>query len=248
MVSRNPANLEKFRNCRAEWSAVRGVLFDVDGTLYRQAPLRTRMALELFRYTLRHPVNGLKSLYVLREFRANRESLRWTPRSNGALQRIQYEQIATRVNVSLPFVIEKVREWMYFRLLRHLRTYRRPGVVRFLERCRLNGITIGAFSDYPTSEKVEALGLYHWFTLHLCSTDASIDSFKPSPRGMRLACKMWRLDPNELLYIGDQPKIDGAAAVAAGVRFILIGHQKDRIFPAVKDFHELTDRFESLLE
>ena len=39
MVSRNPAKLEKFRNCRAKWSAVRGVLFDVDGTLIDSSPV-----------------------------------------------------------------------------------------------------------------------------------------------------------------------------------------------------------------
>jgi HAD superfamily hydrolase (TIGR01549 family) len=206
------------------------------------------MALELLGYTLRRPVNGLKSVSVIREFRKNRESLRWAPRANGELQRIQYEQIATRVSVSLPSIVETVEEWIYSRPLRHLRAYRRPGVERFLKTCRIHGLNIGAFSDYPTHEKVEALGLGQWFTLHLCSTDASIDSFKPSPRGIRLACKMWRLEPNELLYIGDQPKIDGAAAVAAGTRFILIGHRKDSIFPAVKDFYELTDRFESFLE
>ena len=98
---------------------------------------------------------------------------------------------------------------------------------------------IGAFSDYPTREKLEALGLKHWFDLHLCSTDPEINIFKPSPEGIHLACRTWRLTPEKLMYVGDQAHIDGVAAAAAGARFVLVGQSQNREHFAVRDFFEL---------
>ena len=143
------------------------------------------------------------------------------------------------MKVPAALVRKRVREWMLLRPLRFLRLYRRPGIEDFLQRCTDNGIRIGAFSDYPTREKVEALGLSPWFKLHLCSTDPEINVFKPSPEGILLACKKWELVPEELLYIGDRAEIDAVTAAAAGARFVLIGQTRNRNHSAVIDFFEL---------
>jgi FMN phosphatase YigB (HAD superfamily) len=216
-----------------------GVLLDVDGTMYRQPPLRARMLLEILKYTLRHPLQGSKMAYILREFRANRDSLRGAPTYKGFLEEIQYVQVAGKMKVPVTLIKEIVEEWIMTRPLRFLSTFRRPGIEVFLQRCRDHGMQIGAFSDYPTRRKVEALGLSPWFNLHLCSTDPDINRFKPSPEGILLACKTWKLVPEELLYVGDQVKIDGAAAEAAGSRFVLVGQSQDCRHFAVRDFFEL---------
>jgi len=143
------------------------------------------------------------------------------------------------MKVPIELVQEIVEEWIMIRPLRFLRLYRRPGIEDFLKLCRDNRIKVGALSDYPTREKVKALGLGHWFNLHLCSTDPEINKFKPSPEGILVACKTWKLVPEELLYVGDQIKIDGAAAEAAGARFVLVGHSQNCRHSAVRDFFEL---------
>ncbi len=98
------------------------MLLDVDGTLYRQPPLRARMMLELFNFILSHPVQGVKTAYLLREFRVNRESLRGTPGPHGSLEQIQYEQTATRMRVPVTLVRDTVEEWIMQRPLKHLRS------------------------------------------------------------------------------------------------------------------------------
>ena len=223
-------------------SSIRGVLLDVDGTLYRQPPLRLRMMLELFKFILNHPVQGLKTAYLLREFRTNRESLRLKVGFQGSLEEIQYSRVATRMKVPAALVRQRVREWMLLRPLRFLRLYRRPGIEDFLRKCTDNGIRIGAFSDYPTREKVEALGLSPWFKLHLCSTDPEINAFKPSAVGILLACKKWKLVPKELLYVGDRAEIDAVAAAAAGAQFVLVGQQHNYNHFIVKNFFQLAVR------
>ena len=70
-----------------------------------------------------------------------------------------------------------------------------------------------------------------------------INRFKPSPDGILLACKTWKLAPEELLYVGDQVKIDGTAAEAAGARFALMGHSQNCEPLAVRDFVELAGYF-----
>jgi len=226
---------------RPNWPQVAGVLLDVDGTLYRQPPLRARMMRELFKFILRHPVRGLKTVHLLKEFRANRESLRGRPRPQGPLEEIQYEQVATQMKVPVTSVRDTVEEWITLRPLKHLRMYRRRGIESFLEQCKDNDIRIGAFSDYPSSKKLEAMGISSWFNLNLCSTDPEINTFKPSPVGILLACRIWGLAPEELLYIGDRAEIDGVAATAAGARFILVGHRCNSTNIAVHNFLELAD-------
>src|SRR5437868_813409 len=55
------------------------LIFDVDGTLYCQGPLRRRMLLRLLAAHLRHPWNGLKTMRMLSAYRKAQETLRWAP-------------------------------------------------------------------------------------------------------------------------------------------------------------------------
>ena len=235
----NPESLARHFNEGGKWPSVHGILFDVDGTLYRQPPLRALMIFELIKFTLSNPFRGVKTLRVLRAFRQNREALRGLPWTQGSLEEIQYVQIANRMKIEVTFVKEIIDEWIMLRPLRHLKVCRRRGIEYFLKLCSDSRIRVGALSDYPTREKIKALGLNRWFDLHLCSTDPEINMFKPSPVGILLACKIWQVTPDKLLYVGDQLKIDGAAAEAAGARFVLVGHSQNCRHFAVRDFSEL---------
>ena len=55
---------------------VRALLFDLDGTLYRQRPMRGLMALELAALAFSRPLQAPISWRVLSEFRRAQETLR----------------------------------------------------------------------------------------------------------------------------------------------------------------------------
>src|SRR3954469_13830408 len=55
---------------------IHAVLFDLDGTLYRQRPMRVRMAAELAAFMLKHPLRGRTVASVLGEYRRAQEFLR----------------------------------------------------------------------------------------------------------------------------------------------------------------------------
>ena len=218
---------------------VRAILFDVDGTLYPQTPLRGMIVLELIGAACLRPVQTLRTIQSLQRFRREREILRHADRAE-ILEQEQYAVVQKKHGTSAQSLRSLVEEWMGRRPLKYLRRVRRPGLETFLAVCRKRGILVGAYSDYPTEAKIKALALDRYFDLHLCSTDGEIDAFKPSARGIRRACEIWGVRPTELLYIGDRPEVDGVAAEAAGCQFMLLSRTGGSGYRTVKNFYELT--------
>src|SRR5215208_2592260 len=107
-----------------DWDNLHLVVFDVDGTLYRQRPLRTRMARDILLYTLLK--RDLNVIAVLAKYRRIRERL-------GDEQVIDFEraliaQTATATANSQDRVRSIVSEWVEQRPLRYLAACRYPGL------------------------------------------------------------------------------------------------------------------------
>ena len=185
---------------------IRAVLFDLDGTLYRQAPMRLLMAGELATvpWMRRHP-RGVPRLWKqLRAFREAREALRALGRPAELLERLQYSVPAERSGMPPTEIEEAVAEWMFQRPLKYLRHVARPGLHELFERLDAQGLKIGVFSDYPVRDKLEALEVAARVSLMLEATAPEINAFKPHPQGFSRACGRWALDPHEVLYVGDR--------------------------------------------
>ena len=209
---------------RSVAAGVRAVLFDVDGTLYSQTPLRALMAAELAVEAMRTPRQTRRAARILSTFRRTREVLRnegdTPPRP---LDVLQFERVAEQLGIHAVEVERVVDEWMMQRPLKYMPRVRRPGVPRLLSILAERGLRIGALSDYPVAGKLRALGVANYFSLGLCAADRPINAFKPHPKGFRHACMLWGLAPQEVLYVGDRPETDGAGAAAAGVRCVIVG-------------------------
>ncbi len=205
-------------------SPIRAVLFDLDGTLYHQAPLRTAMVLELALLPLRRrSVSAARrEVRAVAVFRRVREELREAPHER-PLERLQYELAAERAGVDVERMEEWVRDWIQRRPLRHLARCRRRGLDALLDGLAARGLRAGIFSDHPVASKLEALGVAGRFDPLLCATDPEIDAFKPDPRGFLRACALWDLEPHEVLYVGDRAEVDAEGAARAGMACALIG-------------------------
>jgi FMN phosphatase YigB (HAD superfamily) len=205
---------------------VRAVLFDVDGTLYAQTPLRACMAAEFAARALGglSPARVARDARVLRRFRTLREELRALGEPAGErLEDVQYAQTAKQTGVPDAQVRAVIDEWIFDRPLKHLRLVRRSGLLPMIAALEARGLRIGALSDYPVEAKLGALGVADRFSLKLCTTDDAINAFKPHPKGFLHACALWGVAPREVLYVGDRPQIDGVGAAAAGVRCVIVG-------------------------
>jgi FMN phosphatase YigB (HAD superfamily) len=109
---------------------IRAALFDVDGTLYHQIPLRLLMGWELCRLPLeRRSLRAARQTWrTIAAFRRVREDLRRRGAAGASLERLQYQLTGERSGTPLDLVESTVVEWIHSRPLRHLRRCRRAGL------------------------------------------------------------------------------------------------------------------------
>jgi len=210
------------RNPLDETRKIRAVLFDLDGTLYRQTPLRSLMAMELLTLPLSGLVKAPQRWAALRTYRKTQEHLRSTD-AHGSAAALQLAAAARRSGLPQAEVERLVDEWMLTRPLKYLRLCRAKGLDPLLQFLDQAGVPAGVLSDYPAESKLQALGLAGRFKPVLCTSAPDVAALKPSPRGFLLACRFWRLTPGEVLYVGDRPDVDAAGASAAGMPCVIIG-------------------------
>src|SRR4051794_16935683 len=96
---------------------IRAVVFDVDGTLYRQAPVRMWMAAEAGAYALTRGSVGWTTLQVVKAYREAQEILR--ERNQPYSVDAQLGLAAARTGTSPQRVAQIVDEWMFERPLKY---------------------------------------------------------------------------------------------------------------------------------
>jgi FMN phosphatase YigB (HAD superfamily) len=206
---------------------LKALVFDIDGTLYRQGPLRRAMLVRLLGKHMAHPVRGWRTIRVLRAYRRAQETLRADP-TLGDVAVAQLRLTCERTNVNQDSVVECVTRWMEHEPLAVLPRCLQPGILEFLHACKARGLRLGALSDYPADAKLRALGLADLFDVVLCAQSPDINVFKPNPRGLLVALKRLESGRAESLYIGDRVDVDAATAEAAGVPCVILTPHRSR--------------------
>jgi putative hydrolase of the HAD superfamily len=227
-------------------SAVRAVLFDVDGTLYHQAPLRLCMAAELAALPLRSSMRSARrTSRAIRAFRRAQEELRELGAADASLARLQLERAAERAGMEAGEVEAAAAEWIFRRPLPHLRRCRRGGIERLLQFLKARGMPAGVFSDYPALPKLEVLGLAENVSLVACATDTEINAFKPDPRGFLWSCKRWGIEPAQVLYVGDRVEVDARGAANAGMPCAILSRRLGLTSGGVAPLHVFESNLDS---
>lgn len=221
-----------------DWRGIRVVVFDVDGTLYDQRPLRRAMAREILLYCLARPWK-LSVVRTIHEFRKGREQL--AEEESAFVSRAQYERPASRLGVSPAAVETVVEEWMFERPLRHLRACRYGGVAQVFSQLKESGRTVAALSDYPASEKLRVLELET--DLVVTAMDPEVDRLKPHPAGLLRIIELARAEPAGVLLIGDRDERDGESARRAGCPVLLKVAGTPTSPGTFADFHHLLSNF-----
>lgn len=198
------------------WSPVRLVVFDLDGTLYDQSCIRRRMLWELGLHCLSHP-GGLARARVIAEFRRVRERLADERAEN--IDRLQYERPAASLGIRPEEVAAVVGEWIEERPLRHLLRCRFAAVDELFDQLRGSGKQIAVFSDHPVRNKLAALNLTA--DLIAAAAEPEINRLKPHPAGLEFLLNRAEVRPAQCLMIGDREDRDGACARSAGIRYLI---------------------------
>jgi phosphoglycolate phosphatase len=205
-----------------DWSTIDLVVFDVDGTLYDQRQLRIGMLRQLIVHSWQ--TRSLNTLLILRAFRRVREALGELGEQAGSdFMTLQYAQTASRHHTTPAAVRALTDEWMERRPLPLLAACRYAQVAELFAGLRAAGKRVAAFSDYPATAKLAALGLRA--DVVVCATDADIARLKPDPAGLLAILRQTGVAPERALMIGDRFDRDAAAAERAGVRALIRSRQ-----------------------
>lgn len=198
-----------------DWAPIRLVVFDVDGTLYRQSALRLRMARDMIIHAAR--TRSWSHVRVLSTYRKLRERL--GDAETDEFDPIVIEQTATATNSSAEEVKALVAEWMEARPLPYMERCRYPKLIELFEGLRASGKLIGILSDYPVEAKLSALGL---LADHIgWAGDPAVGILKPHPRGLQQLIGAAGVEPSETVLVGDRADRDGLAAQRAGAHALI---------------------------
>lgn len=204
---------------------VQAIVFDVDGTLYRQAPLRRAMLVRLLAAHAGRPLAAWRTFSALQAYRRAQEHLRGD--TSGDLAAAQLRLACERSRLDRASVAACVEQWMEREPLSLLRRYVQPGLVEFLEAARRRGIRLATLSDYPAEAKLEALGVARYFDVNMCAQASEIGVFKPSPRGLEVVLRRLGVTADDAVYVGDRADVDAAAATAAGVPCAILARKTE---------------------
>lgn len=195
------------------------IIFDMDGTLYFQRPLRIKMAMSLVKNIFAR--GGILELRTILTFRKVRDG--WT--AKGDVDKEQYQAVAEKLGITPEAVQATVNKWIYEAPLGLLKSVRDEELCGMILQEGMPQMVV--YSDYPPADKLAALGLnlpsYY-------SGQENVGIMKPDPKGVSLIMNEYGIgEPSDVLVIGDRQCKDGEMADRAGCdKIILSGSRKKR--------------------
>lgn len=204
-----------------KWYEYQLILFDMDGTLYFQRPLQIHMGIKMLISCLKP--SGFQELMIVLCFRKLRENWKDSannPTSSSNIDEAQYRLLAMQTGLSSEEITQIIQKWIYQLPLQILMHYRDNQLTEILKKYHLH-TQVAIYSDYPASEKCNALDLKHIPCFY--GGQREISCLKPDPKGIQVIMNHYHItDPSSVLMIGDRFSKDGQAAIAAGTDYLIL--------------------------
>lgn len=208
-----------------DWSQVGLVVFDLDGTLYDQRPVRTAMARALVGASIRE--RSMRTARILQVYRRTGEDLPAQVPDDFSAFRLR--QTASRCAVDEGLVSRTVDQWMQERPLALLRRHRVEGLGRVVDALRASGRKIAVWSDYPVTRKLASLGIEA--DMEAWTGDGTVQQPKPDPQGLHRIIATLQARPRNTLVIGDRFDRDWQAARSLNVPALMRSRRPDMRAP-----------------
>lgn len=192
-------------------------IFDVDGTLYCQRQMRIKMFVRLMCYYVSH-LKSIKELIAIYYFRKLREKEKYRSFSIDKLSEI----VADCLSISVDTVSSAIQKWMFEVPLEIIHECSYLEVVSFAKSLYKAGKKIIIYSDYPAKAKISVLEMPYDYIF--ISGEEGLQELKPSMFAMKHILHSTKLSPDEILYIGDRDKKDGASAELVDIAYCDIQH------------------------
>jgi HAD superfamily hydrolase (TIGR01662 family) len=198
-----------------ELDKVKGIIFDLDGTLYRMRwYMRPILTIMLFPNILRLPrFLKIRGTYAGIDLE-----------SSDILYKEVVKQLAPVEKASEDTLLRWIDKHFYkaFVNVMFFLKNSRPHVNKTLQLLQLNGYKLAVLSDYDRiPERLGKLKIDK-SVFSIMTSSESFGALKPSPVPFKKIASNWNLDPSEILVIGDRDDTDGEGARRAGMKFIHI--------------------------
>lgn len=198
---------------------IRGVLFDIDDTLYNSTELAYRARQNAVKAMIeaglpvKNPEKVLKVLLeVIQELGPN----------YGEHYRLLLEKLGIEWD---PEIIAAGVAAYHDTKFSYLKPF--PDTIPVLLQLKVEGYKIGAISDglaVKQWEKLIRLGLHHFFDTVIISE--TLESSKPDPKMFKAASEGMRLSSNEILMVGDSKSRDISGGKNVGMKTVWIESAK----------------------
>jgi len=200
---------------------IKGVAFDLDGTLYPNYRLHFRLlpfALKEFRLLSAFG----RARNIIREemeqkFRNGHSDSGQLLVQEGGFYAYQAEKTAKLLSVKSDQLKEKIDRLIYngwTPIFKKVKVFKE--VPHTLETLRKAGLKLGLLSDFPPEEKLKNLGIDgYWDCIH-CSERCG--ALKPYPLSFQKLALAMELPPENILYVGNSHPYDVIGAARAGMK------------------------------
>lgn len=215
---------------------IKGVVFDIDGTLY---PNRS-MYIQSARFFLTH-------FRLVKHFSHVRKELRKVGRIEN-FHALQAELLAIEMKISRDKAAQLIEEKLYgkwertFRKVKPFKT-----IIPFLEKLKEKGIPMAILSDFPVGRKLEYFGLEGYWSVIRSSHQSGY--LKPSAKPFLEMAKKMDLNPEDILYVGNNYSYDAVGSHKAGMKSALISRKRkiEKVDFTFKSYVQLWDKVEPYL-
>ncbi|MEP7147068.1 MAG: HAD family hydrolase [bacterium] len=201
---------------------IKGIVFDMDGTLYNQNILRILVAGKMILAFIVSPKKFSIEFKIIREFRKVQEKLRLSD-SNVIDENSQIRKTAENLKMNYDEVSQAVDKWFKQIPLPLISICRKSDLVNTFSNLFNEGFKLGLFSDYPSEDKAKILGIKDFVEAIVCSSDADVGKFKPAADGFKRIAEKLNLKCENLIYVGDRYEVDIVGALKAGMIPLLVG-------------------------
>ena len=189
------------------------LIIDLDGTLYYQYGVQCIMGCRMLLYYSFHFWKW-KEFMIILDYRRKRES-----KIKDIVDK-QYLIIANKYNENIDKVKDIIGKWMFQKPLKVIRFFKDRKLCEILDKLKSKNINIIVYSDYPTKEKLEALGVY--YDKAYDSTHPEIHVLKPDKKGLEYIIENNKLQRDKILFVGDRDSKDGECARQCKVDYIIL--------------------------
>jgi HAD superfamily hydrolase (TIGR01549 family) len=195
----------------------KSVIFDMDGTLYYQVPLRILMIIDMIAFYIFHPFR-IKEILIVRYFRKVSENKDLLKNKN--FQSVQYQLVADKFKISPEETKNIINFWLIKNPLKYLALCKDKNLAKIIDKLHEKKIKVIIYSDYPADEKAKTINIKADYIYS--SEDENIMSLKPNPKALEYISKNLNLNFTDMLVLGDRYEKDGKLAKSCGVDFIII--------------------------